>query len=397
MISKTKLQSLGFKAICAGLATSLMLFQAPITTLADADTTPEMQAAQDKIDAIAQELAASQKQFDENEAQLQQTSYSISQTETNIQDTKAKLDGAKGVLSKRVRSAYKSGATSLLELIMGSVDMQDLVSRIHYLDSISQEDARSINEVKELSGALARQHQELQDKQAQEQAQAHELQSKIDSVQAKLQDAKVYFDSLSEQARQELTQEAQSDTSSARAAVVQTLTEMPAQPSQAQVSPQAAPSEQAAPEAPAPQKPAEKPQEAPKKPAPQKSFNDAGGPVANAYQLLNKGFRYVWASNNPSNGGFDCSGFIQYIYKLSGRSISRTTWTQSDQIKARGGWKTSTDQLEAGDLVFFNNLNHVGIYVGDGMFIHSSTSRGPVCQSLAQYIRWSSFDGGGRI
>lgn len=395
MISKTKLQSLGFNAICAGLATSLMLFQAPITTLAD--PTSEMQAAQDKIDAIAQELAASQKQFDENEAQLQQTAYSISQTETNIQNTKAKLDGAKGVLSKRVRSAYKSGATSLLELIMGSVDMQDLVSRIHYLDSISQEDARSINEVKELSGALARQHQELQEKQSQEQAQAQELQSKIDSVQAKLQDAKVYFDSLSEQARQELTQEAQSDTSSARAAVVQTLSEMPAQPSQAQVAPEAPSEAQPAPEAPAPQTPAEKPQETPKKPAPQKSFNDAGGPVANAYQLLNKGFRYVWASNNPSNGGFDCSGFIQYIYRLSGRSISRTTWTQSDQIKARGGWKTSIDQLEVGDLVFFNNLNHVGIYVGDGKFIHSSTSRGPVCQSLAQYTRWSSFDGGGHI
>ena len=79
------------------------------------------------------------------------------------------------------------------------------------------------------------------------------------------------------------------------------------------------------------------------------------------------GVPYVWGGTSPS--GFDCSGFVQYVYKQNGISISRTTYTQCVQ-----GTPVNRASLQPGDLVFFGSSaspHHVGIYVGEGKYIHS--------------------------
>lgn len=79
------------------------------------------------------------------------------------------------------------------------------------------------------------------------------------------------------------------------------------------------------------------------------------------------GVPYVWGGTTPD--GFDCSGLVQYIYAQLGINISRTTSTQ-----VHDGWNVSRDELKAGDLVFFANnqgVHHVGIYIGNGEFIHA--------------------------
>lgn len=134
MLSKAKMSRLGFKAVTAGLVSALAFSAGSIVllpTAAHAELSGEIQAASQKIDSIADELKGYQQSFDDNEALLQETAQAIETKEQEISDTKDKLQAAKLVLSKRVRSSYKSGPTSLLELVMGSVDMQDLVSRIH--------------------------------------------------------------------------------------------------------------------------------------------------------------------------------------------------------------------------------------------------------------------------
>ena len=92
--------------------------------------------------------------------------------------------------------------------------------------------------------------------------------------------------------------------------------------------------------------------------------------VAKAKQYL--GVPYKYGGSSPS--GFDCSGFVYYVYRNLGINISRTQTVMYSQ-----GKPVSKSDLQPGDLVFFQNtykagLSHVGIYVGDGQFIHAPQS-----------------------
>lgn len=389
MLLTTKNAKLGYKAVTAGLVCALTVTSSFPITVAYAAQPAEIQAASDKIDSLAADLKDCQKSLDENEGQLQQTATDIVNKEQEITETTQKLDAAKEMLSKRVRSSYKSGVSSVLELLMGSTNMQDLISRIHYMDSVSQEDARTIDNVRDLSRELSNQKTALETKQAEEQAQGKKLQAQIDDIQSKLKEAQTYYNSLSAEAQAAIQKQAENTDSQAAFVMgaiqensdnTQSASANSASQSDNQRSGGSTSSSSSTPSTPR-----------------SHSYSNADGPVANAYQLLGQGYRYIWGSSDPSNGGFDCSGFTQYIFRLAGYPISRTTWTQSDEIKAKGNWKTSTSQLVAGDLVFFDNCNHVGIYVGGDQFIHSSCSRGPVCVSLSGYLSYSSFYGGGSI
>ena len=81
------------------------------------------------------------------------------------------------------------------------------------------------------------------------------------------------------------------------------------------------------------------------------------------------GIPYRWGGENVVDG-MDCSGFVRAVYNLCGLSIPRTS---RDQYKAGGA--VGKDDLQDGDLVFFGSsedkINHVGIYVGNGRFVHA--------------------------
>ncbi|WP_328812783.1 C40 family peptidase [Paradesulfitobacterium ferrireducens] len=95
----------------------------------------------------------------------------------------------------------------------------------------------------------------------------------------------------------------------------------------------------------------------------------ASGIVSTALSL--QGIPYVFGGTTRK--GFDCSGFTQYVYKASGISIPRTSYTQFNS-----GTPVSKQDLQPGDLVFFTTYSkgasHVGIYVGNGTFVHASDS-----------------------
>jgi peptidoglycan DL-endopeptidase CwlO len=87
-----------------------------------------------------------------------------------------------------------------------------------------------------------------------------------------------------------------------------------------------------------------------------------GGVVGIAMRYL--GVPYVWGGSSPS--GFDCSGFVMYVYGQMGVSLPHYTGAQWNV-----GVPVSRGDLQPGDLVFFDGLGHVGIYIGGNQFIHA--------------------------
>ena len=99
------------------------------------------------------------------------------------------------------------------------------------------------------------------------------------------------------------------------------------------------------------------------------------------------GARYHYGGNNPSRG-FDCSGLVQYSYKLAGIQIPRSTRYQYQRSHY-----INRNQLRKGDLLFFNQegkrFSHVGIYIGDNKFVHAPSSGKRVRVSTISNPYWS--------
>ena len=111
------------------------------------------------------------------------------------------------------------------------------------------------------------------------------------------------------------------------------------------------------------------------------SVDPDGRPEADAlveFALQYVGYNYIWGGKDPSTG-FDCSGFVWYVYTHNGyEDIGRTA---TDQWYYENSQEVAQDSLLPGDLLFFSetdsldNITHVGIYIGGGEFVHAANSR----------------------
>jgi cell wall-associated NlpC family hydrolase len=104
------------------------------------------------------------------------------------------------------------------------------------------------------------------------------------------------------------------------------------------------------------------------------------------------GTPYRWGGTKP--GGFDCSGFLKYVYGLKGVNIPRT-------VSEIWNYGKSVDKLSIGDIVFYQTYkkgpSHAGIYLGDGKFIHTSSSRGVTISNMGDSYWKTRYLGAKRI
>ena len=96
----------------------------------------------------------------------------------------------------------------------------------------------------------------------------------------------------------------------------------------------------------------------------EKTGNSSTAESVLAYAKNYLGVPYVYGGTTPS--GFDCSGFVKYVYANFGINLPRVTY---DQMNV--GVPVSCDNLQVGDLLFFRGGGHVGIYAGNGTYIHA--------------------------
>lgn len=115
--------------------------------------------------------------------------------------------------------------------------------------------------------------------------------------------------------------------------------------------------------------------------------------ITTAKQYIGTPYRY----GGTSSSGFDCAGFTQTVYRSHGISVPRSSVGQ-----AGAGTKVSKSELETGDLVIFSGTyrsgpSHTGIYIGNGDFIHSSSSRGVTISNLNESYYKRHFSYGRKV
>jgi cell wall-associated NlpC family hydrolase len=252
---------------------------------------------------------------------------------------------AQQLLANRVRAIYTSGdeSNSTLEIVLGSRSLDDILNSVDAVDRVSSADTSILHQVEQFRSETKRQavllkqanaaQRDVVSKRAAEKADIEaglaQRQRLVESIKGEI--AHLEAEEAARQAR--LRAEAAARLAQQQAAAKEAL-------QQAVVGPTVATPEGAT-------------------VAPPSQY---GGVVGIAMQYL--GTPYVWGGSAP--GGFDCSGLVMYVYAQEGVALPHNAAAQYGY-----GVPVSQDQLEPGDLVFFDGLGHVGIYIGGGQFIHA--------------------------
>ena len=352
-------------ARCAATATLACVLGLGLVAPAYADTASDLAAARTKLEQIGTQTQQIHEELAAQTQELDQTAGEITQKQQEIAEGQAKL-------STYVAGEYKTGGLSLLQVLTGVDDLSDMLNRLFYYGKVSDKQAQTIQEVKDLK-------QQLTDKQAEQEKNVAATQKKVDELNAQQAEAQSVVNSLDSQLQAELAAEAEANAalqaginaSTADKATMNTETAgttentntnnnnggQPNNNNNQGGNTQTTPTPQ--PSTPAP---------APTPSAPSQSV-DGGTVVSRAYSKL--GCAYSWGGIGPNS--FDCSGFVSYC--LTGRYCRLgTTGTFM-------GWTRVSDP-QPGDVVV--NSYHTGIYIGNGQMIHASDyNTGVIISSVA--------------
>lgn len=373
--------NLSRRAVIAGLFT-LPLAAASIASTPDtarADTADQLAAASAQLESLGAELSAMQASLADATSELEETDYQIEEKAAQIEEQRIVLEEKQTQLGGLMKASYKSGGTSMLDFVLSSASFEELVTRVYYLDSISESEAAAISEVRTLAEKLEQDKLDLEDKKADQQVQVESLQSQVGDYQARVAEAQEVYNSLDAQLQAELEAQRNAEIQAALDAA-ELQNQQDQNQSQGEQNQNQGQGDQNQGQDQTPQEPEQQPETPPSQGS--GGHTPSGGGVATA--LAQVGKPYVLGTAGPDT--FDCSGLVCYSY---GYARGRTTYQMINSLKSTGDWKTSMSQLNYGDLIFTSS-GHVGIYLGGGQLVHAAT---PAVGVVVANV-WAFYGGG---
>jgi peptidoglycan DL-endopeptidase CwlO len=339
--------------------------------------------------AQAQQVLAQISQIDRNldgaveaynlaNVKLQKIEGDLRENRKQLNVAQSNLKVAEKSLANRLVAAYTSTQdNSTLAVLLGSTSFEDLLNRVEAVNSTSQQDASILHQVADFRAAVKRHRLELRDAHAAQQqvvaekaAQRRHIESQLAARQQLLSSIRGEIERM--KAAEAAEQRRLAAAARARAAAARSTASSSGSSSTSSSAPQptvgvAAVTPEGTTVAPP---------------------STHGGVVGIAMQYL--GTPYRWGGASPS--GFDCSGFVMYVFAQIGVSLPHSTYAMYNM-----GTPVSLGQLQPGDLVFFNGLGHMGIYIGGGQFIHSPHTGDVVKISSMSGYYASAFVGARRV
>jgi peptidoglycan DL-endopeptidase CwlO len=249
--------------------------------------------------------------------------------ERRLEIARGNLGDAETTLEKRLVELYVNGRPDMVEVLLGASNLDDILDGIETANRVSDQDARILQEVQRFKAEVKEREAQLAAARRRQEQIVAEREAKKREIESRLAERRSLLASIRNQI-EELKAEEQARQRRLAAQARERLSSSP---------PATEPIGTAA-------------------PPPR-----YGGVVGIAMQYL--GIPYQWGGASPSTG-FDCSGFVLYVFAQVGVSLPHNAAMQYGY-----GSPVARDALQPGDLVFFAGLSHMGIYIGGNQFIHS--------------------------
>lgn len=283
----------------------------------------QIQELDSNLELIIEEYNSAQVELDQIVAQQKLN-------EKRLKIARSNLGAAQGTLEARLVQLYQNGSPDLVEILLGSSSLDEILDGIDTATRVSDQDAQILNEVQKFRAEIKQREAELEKARSRQEQVVAERAARKQEIEAHLAQRQELLSSIKDQIAElkEAERRRQARLEAAARARVNS------QPTSSGGGGGGNP-----------------------------PSSQYGGVVGIAMQYL--GIPYQWGGESPSTG-FDCSGFTYYVFSRVGASLPRTVSAQYSV-----GASVSRSALQPGDLVFFNGLGHVGIYIGGNQFIHS--------------------------
>jgi len=362
----------GFLLLCTLALAALTA--AVAATVARAHSTPQIRAEQaheraviSEVNAIGKQVQVAQDQAWSARQRLKLAEQSLQRNEYRLHVARGNFRNAQRRLMTRLYSVYVDPRSSTMEVLAAARSFSQILDGAESAQAVSNQDAALGQQALSFQRTVQARERQLQ-KLRRTRAQAvRERQAKLREVTSALARQRQLLASIHTTISQLQAQEAARERAARIAAEQRLAAEIAARKAAARAAAVQA-KESSAPTIVAPP------------PVPVPTGNPgAGHPQAASIALQYLGVPYVWGGASPS--GFDCSGLVMYVYSQLGISLPHYTvaqWNATDPISSPA----------PGDLVFFNGLGHVGIYIGGGRFVDA-----PHTGSVVRIDSISSFGG----
>ena len=358
--------TLGLAALAAGVA----------TTIAGARSTPQIRAAQAheravmaQVDAIGRDLQLAEDQWANAQHRLALVNASLRQNEYRLHVAKGNLRSAQQRLQARLYSLYVNGAPSTIDVIAGAHSLSQLIDRAESAQVLSNQDAALGQQALSFEHSVQARERQLHQLKLKREQTVREAAARKQQRASELAQQKRLLASIHSSISQLQAQEAARERAAAAAARARLQAEIAARKAAEQAAAAQTTQSSSAPTI-APPPPVS---------VPTGGGSGAGHAAAASIALRYLGVPYVYGGASPS--GFDCSGLVMYVYAQLGISLPHYTvaqWNATQPVSSPA----------PGDLVFFNGLGHVGIYIGGGRFVNA-----PHTGSVVRIDSISSFGG----
>lgn len=334
-----------------------------------------------EISVILDEITDIMVKIEDNDAKISEVEAMKSETEKKISETESTLHIKIEEYGERLRAMYKQGNAGMITAILGAESLADFISRAEAIIQFAKIDRQLLDEIEEMKAVLENEKSTLQQNINDLQTLKEANEKDMAAAELKKSEADVKLAALEEEERKivgdlsslesmliSTSKSIIDDSSSTDDQLNASITEL--RNIRTRIITDKADEEvvsyiEKAKSILKERKLARERAQASSSAGYTGSASVSSSAIVNkAYQYL--GVKYVWGGTSPS--GFDCSGFIQYVYRSQGVSLPRTSRAQ-----AASGKYVSIANAQPGDILYFgqSSVTHVGIYIGNGKMIHS--------------------------